>query len=428
VSSPAAINTVDVSGKSAEMALAAAFIAWMSGRLGLQVSGELTTHPTQKKTPPVILGPKSQALIRRMGLDERDLVKTCAGTFCIGTYITRRDDRTPFFFPYLTKIESYRGIGFHQIYGKAKHAGYVRPYASHFAPYHMADAKSFSHPSGNDAFQYYLVLDYDLFQNYMSRAAKHYGYVAKTSDPVDLKIVSELKDTPYIVESQEAYDTPMPTTSTLDIKDHTITHRSFSQINKSVTVYDLAEMCLYSQSETPGAWHGERLDLARLTTNILPFDQCYMDSVSHGLMSLLDLWPATSDMAVNRREFNRRTGLFRDRCEDFQSALRLASKPSNIDSVSSELSWKWTTFQSRGRLKTLDFEPITTSEWVAYLLALGVEPDRLDPLTGNVSKSEIDKYLSESHTAALEHSKSMVSQNDYLSRANAIFIQTAHAR
>jgi|GEM_PF-2853896 len=396
------VNAVHVKGTGPAAALCAAALAQMRSRLGFTVSADLSR--AESPQPPVILGPQSQKLLKALGLNERDLIKACAGTFAVSAKFEGGNAC-----PFITSAPVTNGVALHQIHGAGKTG---EPYSQYFTPAHMTGPGLFSHPDISDDYRYSVVLDAGLFEHYMHRAAAHYGCKEAPAASADLTVKAQHNSGAQTVQTP---DVTMPVCLSYDLTKTGVTAKAVTQSHKYVMKTDVTA----TQKQT-AVWDGDVIDAGHGLAGLHALDHSYMDALAFSLQSLFNVWPASADTALARNEFNRRTGSFIARAVDYQAAPMILAGHRARDSASPELAVKLTQFLSRGRLVSFDDEPVSDAEWTAYMLAAGAKPGRTDPLASQFSAAQIEDILSGRRQAAKKRAADMRSQTDYLRASDAL--------
>lgn len=425
------VSSIRIDGDFHGGSICAVFLSWLGKRLGFTVSGSLNEHSSYEKQPPIILGPQALSLFRKIGLDERDMLKACAGTFVVGAEFEHDNINDPGFAPYLTSVAPIDGIAFHQIYGAARSLHVIAPYSDYFAPLYLAKGKRFSHPIetqpvGRASFRYNLILERALFEDYMRRAAKHYGFRSETQNDADLILKADNNPLQADGFTKISPNTTMPSHIKYRVKNSAIIQIIQTQTDCLETLFPVENQSRKTQSDIcQNVWQDNVINLSDCLRSLLPYDHTYMDAIASLLLSLFDLWPDKSDTTINAAEFNRRVESSINRAKDFQSALCVAAGLIDIENTSQPFKVKWQQFLSRGRLVSYDDEPVSDAEWIAYLLALGIIPERVDPLTGKFTPTQMTDALNLQKDISQKWGNSQAIQTEYLGRAKALY---AHKR
>ena len=419
MSNAAGVKNVRIDGSGFEAAICAAFLAWAGKLIGFQVYGDITTASGDA---PVIAGPRSLDLFRKMGLSERDLIKACAGTFVCGAKISTPNENAPGFYPFITNAPVTDGVALNQIYNAAKSTNFH--YADLFAPTHMARTGAFSHPVEGDAYRYSLVLDAAQLEDYLMRAAHHYGFRDQAQNQAKVKEDDLIFKVSAPNREDRAEVTVKPDVSMPSCMSHEISakgklnHIANTQTHSFTSTYSVSPT--HATSHQIQVWQDRVINPSGALEVLLPLDHCYLDALSHMLLTLFDIWPSSLDFGLIRREFNRRSESFCARASDYQNTPFLAAKVVLNEAVSSEMQVKWRQFMARGRLVSYDDEPVSDAEWTAYFLALDLKPERTDPLAGKFSATQISQILSRCRDAAQIRAAELTPQSEYLDRASAL--------
>jgi tryptophan halogenase len=101
------------------------------------------------------------------------------------------------------------------------------------------------------------------------------------------------------------------------------------------------------------------------------------------LVQLISLFPATSEMAAERGEYNRSTRLHFERLRDSQAALyRLAGLSAEIPET---LQQKIDAFGARGTIAPMEDESFLPDQWRALFVGFGLMPDSWPPAIDTVA-------------------------------------------
>ncbi|OSZ68899.1 tryptophan halogenase [Sphingomonas sp. IBVSS2] len=115
-----------------------------------------------------------------------------------------------------------------------------------------------------------------------------------------------------------------------------------------------------------------------------------------GLVQLLASFPAGSDFAAERDEYNRAATAALDRIRDFQSAHYALARyagpfwdAARAGLVSSDLAHAVALFRARAELAPFEEENLPPDSWRALFLGHGVEPERWPPAIDRVPPEEV---------------------------------------
>ena len=116
---------------------------------------------------------------------------------------------------------------------------------------------------------------------------------------------------------------------------------------------------------------------------------------------LVELIPVTSDMTIERREYNRRFVQDFDHTSMFaQALLQAPPKASSAfwdtvhrQAIPHKLADKITQYEGRGGLLQYDYEPFSITDWTVLHAGLGRRPRRYDPLADRLDPTQIAATL-----------------------------------
>jgi tryptophan halogenase len=170
------------------------------------------------------------------------------------------------------------------------------------------------------------------------------------------------------------------------------------------------------------AWTGNCVAIGHSASVLEPLTHAPMLLLEREIDRLLTLVPLTSDMSVERREFNRQGGDDYTHAEIFNRALfetPFESQMSYWQAARAEpphdkLVQKITQFESRGLLAAFDLEPFSPEDWVILHHGMGRRPARYDRMADRAPESEIRPVLDSMPRDIENLVKTMPTHNDYM--------------
>lgn len=149
------------------------------------------------------------------------------------------------------------------------------------------------------------------------------------------------------------------------------------------------------------AWSANCVAIGHAAGVIVPHTPAPMMLLERDIDRLLTLIPDTGDMAVERREYNRRF------CDDFSHAAlfdRALVEAGDVPDarywqaaratpVPAKLRHKIEMFERRGLLVAYDLEPFHPEDWTILHLGMGRRPARHDRLADRADRTHIEQYL-----------------------------------
>jgi tryptophan halogenase len=170
------------------------------------------------------------------------------------------------------------------------------------------------------------------------------------------------------------------------------------------------------------AWTGNCVGIGHAASVLEPLTHAPMLLLEREIERLLTLVPCSSDMSVERREFNRQGGDDYIHTEIFNRALfetPLESQMSYWQAARAEpphdkLVQKIIQFESRGLLAAFDLEPFSPEDWVILHHGMGRRPARYDRMADRTPEAEFRPLL-ESMPRDIENLvKTMPTHDDYM--------------
>jgi len=151
----------------------------------------------------------------------------------------------------------------------------------------------------------------------------------------------------------------------------------------------------------PQAWVDNCVAISHASSVLEPLTQAPMLILQRHIETLAALIPCSSNMAVERREFNRKAAEDYTHAELFNRALFETQLPSNApywsaagaEPLNEKLAQKLTQFESRGVLVAFDLEPFNPEDWIILHDGIGRRPARYDRVADRTAETEIRQYL-----------------------------------
>jgi tryptophan 7-halogenase len=134
------------------------------------------------------------------------------------------------------------------------------------------------------------------------------------------------------------------------------------------------------------AWRSNCVALGAAAASFDPIHGVDLHALQQGLVKLLGCFPATTDFAAQRAEYNRSTAAVFDHIRDFQAAhYRLAPhagtfwERSRAMPLPPELAHRIATFRARGEIAPWEEDSFPPDSWRALFIGHGVMPDSWSP-------------------------------------------------
>lgn len=186
------------------------------------------------------------------------------------------------------------------------------------------------------------------------------------------------------------------------------------------------------------AWQGNCVAIGQSAAAVEPLTPAPLMLLQGDIERLLELIPVSSDMQVERREYNRRfredhihAGLFQQAffaapqktapekaspekttAPYWQAARRAAADDQEL---SDKLAAKIEQFESRGVFVTYDYEPFSPQDWAMLHFGLGHYPARYDPLADRAPAAKINESLDRMEMAIAAMAEKMPPHAVYMS-------------
>jgi len=148
------------------------------------------------------------------------------------------------------------------------------------------------------------------------------------------------------------------------------------------------------------AWAGNCVAVGHAAGTVEPVTCAPFALLQRDIERLLALIPLSTDMAIERREFNRQFGEDYRNAELFNRALFAGPMPdtpywrmASQEALDARLAAKIEQFESRGLHVAYDLEPFSTEDWIILHFGMGRRPERHDRIADHVPHDRIDAYL-----------------------------------
>ena len=148
-------------------------------------------------------------------------------------------------------------------------------------------------------------------------------------------------------------------------------------------------------------WRNNYLAVGHAANVEEPFTPAPMMLLQRDIERLLNLFPVSSDMSVEAREYNRLFTNDRMHCHMFfRSFFEIAMPPNSpyweeirAKAAPNKLLRKIEQFESRGYVTMYDLEPFNAEDWIIQHFGLGRHPDRYDVYLDQLSETHIRQRL-----------------------------------
>ncbi|QNL19668.1 tryptophan 7-halogenase [Hyphobacterium sp. CCMP332] len=172
------------------------------------------------------------------------------------------------------------------------------------------------------------------------------------------------------------------------------------------------------------AWVGNCIAIGHAASVIEPLTPAPVMMLRRDIDRLLELIPVSSDMTIERREFNRRfhedyehIGLFHSAlmdCDDRpDTPYWQAAASGNSDD---KLRRKIDQFENRGKLASYDLEPFNDEDWTILHLGMGRRPRIYDRQVDRVPRAESESALTEVRQSIQQLVSKMPPHGAYIDR------------
>ncbi|WP_325284506.1 tryptophan 7-halogenase [Sphingomonas sp.] len=165
---------------------------------------------------------------------------------------------------------------------------------------------------------------------------------------------------------------------------------------------DAADAATVTLGRRHHAWAGNCVGVGHAAGILEPITPAPVMLLERDIDRLLSLIPPSGDMAVERREYNRRHDDDHAHAALFNRALFATTglpdapywQAARREPLPEKLARKLALFASRGVLVGYDLEPFHPEDWVVLHLGLGRQPQRHDRLADRASPARVNQYLS----------------------------------
>jgi len=149
------------------------------------------------------------------------------------------------------------------------------------------------------------------------------------------------------------------------------------------------------------AWAGNCVAIGQASCTVEPITTAPIKLLLRDIQRLIDLFPISTDMRIEAREYNR---VFQDdvcHAEIFNQAhFALPSPPNGLywqaasaQKQAPKLTRKLVQYESRGHLVAYDDEPFDDVDWAILHDGMGRQPRRRDPLASMAEPAKVDARL-----------------------------------
>jgi len=181
-------------------------------------------------------------------------------------------------------------------------------------------------------------------------------------------------------------------------------------------------------------WQGNCAAIGQSAAVIEPLTPAPLMMLQADISRLLELIPVSQEMAIERREYNRRFQDDHSHAALFEAAFFAqdddageSAQPQHASpywraakiyharaDAGGKLSAKLTQFKSRGALVSFDCEPFSAEDWVMLHFGLGHVPARYDPLADRMPNAQIEATLGRMKTAVSQMAEKMPPHHVYM--------------
>lgn len=170
------------------------------------------------------------------------------------------------------------------------------------------------------------------------------------------------------------------------------------------------------------AWMGNCVAIGHAASVLEPLSHAPMLILERDVDRLLTLVPFSSDMSVERREFNRQSAEDYTHAEIFNRALYetpLASQSAfwlaaRAEPPHEKLVQKLTQFESRALLAAFDLEPFTPEDWVILHHGMRRRPARYDRMADRMPEAEVRPMYDAMPREIQNMVKTLPAHHDYM--------------
>lgn len=183
------------------------------------------------------------------------------------------------------------------------------------------------------------------------------------------------------------------------------------------------------------AWLGNCLAIGQAASVLEPLTPAPMILLQRDIERLLDLIPVSSDMTVERREFNRRFGEDVAHANMFQTGLYLSKdlpgSPywAGVSAINTpeKLTRKIAQFENRGLLVKYDLEPFNDEDWTIAHTGMGRTPRKYDLQVERIALEQSRRQLEEMSRAIAQFVPRVPPHHLYVVNMKRYFEKQNHA-
>jgi len=170
------------------------------------------------------------------------------------------------------------------------------------------------------------------------------------------------------------------------------------------------------------AWVGNCVAIGHAAGVVEPLSQAPMLLLQRDIERLLSLLPFSSDMSVERREFNRQSADDYTHAEIFNRALfetqPVADTPywraAREEPMHEKLAQKIVQFESRGVLVSFDLEPFNAEDWTILHYGMGRRPARHDRVADRAAETDVRRFLTSMRRDIENLARTLPTHHDYM--------------
>ena len=171
-------------------------------------------------------------------------------------------------------------------------------------------------------------------------------------------------------------------------------------------------------------WSGNCAAVGHAACLLEPLTQAPMLLLQRDIERLLTLIPLSTDMSVERREYNRQSDGDHLNAEIFNRALFETRSPpdaaywraARAEPMHERLAQKIARFEERGALVMFDLEPFNSEDWVILHYGMGRRAARHDRVADRMPEGDVRQYLTRMRREIEELAKSLPAHDVYLGR------------
>ncbi|MBO9624389.1 MAG: tryptophan 7-halogenase [Sphingomonas sp.] len=179
------------------------------------------------------------------------------------------------------------------------------------------------------------------------------------------------------------------------------------------------------------AWSGNCVAIGQAAGVVEPLTPAPLMLLERDIERLLSLIPFSSDMTVERREYNRRSAEDHEHCALFSRALfetdGLPDTPywqaARAEPVPEKLARKLDLFEDRGLLVAYDLEPFQMEDWTILHCGMGRHPSRYDRSADRAPADRVRQYLANMKSEIAKLVDTLPSHADYMAQLKQYLLQ-----